>query len=372
MLTPEQIAGLQIAAGRITDPVNDYLLRDIARRIQDAGGLTSTAAYELYRSKLLGSDIRQIKARLAKLLGTTQQDAAQLMMDAAKHGYDLQQLPGLIPFADNAEVQQIVRAAVELAGEELHNITQTEAILMYDPYGNPKPLAEAYTACTDFAFKQVFTGASSYTTAIERACNGIVQHGVGVSYASGVHASLEAAVRRNIMGGLGLMVEKITQHNHDTLGCNGWEISAHANSAPDHEPIQGRQYSDAEYEALNNSLVRRIGTLNCGHTASPIIMGVNSPQYTPEQLEKLRQDNEKGVTVDGRHYTGYQATQMQRKLERAIRKQKRRIIMAAPEDADAAASKLEILEQKYTGFSRSAHLRTESERLFVSGFKIKK
>ena len=68
MLTPEQIAGLQIAAGRITDPINDYLLRDIARRIQDAGGLTSTAAYELYRSKLLGSDMRQIKAKLAKLL----------------------------------------------------------------------------------------------------------------------------------------------------------------------------------------------------------------------------------------------------------------------------------------------------------------
>ena len=45
------------------------------------------------------------------------------------------------------------------------------------------------------------------------------------------------------------------------MGCEGWEISAHAASAPDHEPIQGLQYSDAEYTALNNSLVRRIGTL---------------------------------------------------------------------------------------------------------------
>ena len=35
MLTPEQISGLQVAAARITDPVNDYLLRDIACRIRD-------------------------------------------------------------------------------------------------------------------------------------------------------------------------------------------------------------------------------------------------------------------------------------------------------------------------------------------------
>ena len=37
MLTPEQIEGFRLAAGRLIDPVNTYLLKDIARRIQEAG-----------------------------------------------------------------------------------------------------------------------------------------------------------------------------------------------------------------------------------------------------------------------------------------------------------------------------------------------
>ena len=134
----------------------------------------------------------------------------------------------------------------------------------------------------DFAFKQVSTGATDYNTAIRQATKHLAEKGVRtIDYESGVHTSLEAAVRRNVMGGLGLMQEQITQANHDAFGCDGWEISAHANSAPDHEPIQGKQYSDAAYTALNNSLVRRIGTLNCGHAAFPIILGVSTPQYTP-------------------------------------------------------------------------------------------
>lgn len=157
---------------------------------------------------------------------------------------------------------------------------------------------------------------------------------------------------------------------YDSFGCDGWEISAHANSAPDHEPIQGKRYSDAEYAALNNSLVRRIGTLNCGHAAFPIILGVSKPQYTPEELEKFREDNAKGVTVDGKHYTGYEATQMQRKLERAMRKQKRRVLTAeASGDKEAlsvAQTRLQRLRQEYGRFSKAAGLRTEPERLHVA------
>lgn len=93
-------------------------------------------------------------------------------------------------------------------------------------------------------------------------------------------------MRRNIMGGLGLMQEKISAEDHDKMGADGWEISAHAASAPDHEPIQGKQYSDAEYQKLNDSLVRRIGTLNCGHAAFPIILGVSKP-YMPQNSLKI-------------------------------------------------------------------------------------
>ena len=371
MLTPEQIEGFRLAAGRLIDPVNTYLLKDIASRIQEAGKLTSTAAYEAWQVEWLGKGRKELERELSQLLGVTRREARKLLRSAARYGYDttLSRYPGhLVPFDTNQAIQQIVSAAVTLAGDELKNITQTKAILMVDPYGRYQALPKAYCACTDYAFQQVFTGAADYNTAIRQACAGIAKHGVSIAYASGVHTSLEAAVRRNIMGGLGLMTEQISRQNHDDLGCNGWEISAHANSAPDHEPIQGRQYSDKAYDTLNNGLVRRIGTLNCGHVASPIILGVNSPQYSAEELEKFRQDNEAGVTFDGNHYTGYEATQMQRRLERAIRAQKRRVLLAGPEDAAPRKSRLVLLQQEYHRFSDGVGLRTEDERLEVSGF----
>ena len=371
MLTPEQIEGFRLAAGRLIDPVNTYLLKDIARRIQEAGKLTSTAAYEAWQVEWLGKGRKELERELAQLLGVTRREARKLLRSAARYGYDttLSRYPGhLVPFDTNQAIQQIVSAAVTLAGDELKNITQTKAILMVDPYGRYQALPKAYCACTDYAFQQVFTGAADYNTAIRQACAGIAKHGVSIAYASGVHTSLEAAVRRNIMGGLGLMTEQISRQNHDDLGCNGWEISAHANSAPDHEPIQGRQYSDKAYDTLNNGLVRRIGTLNCGHVASPIILGVNSPQYSAEELEKFRQDNEAGVTFDGKHYTGYEATQMQRRLERAIRAQRRRVLLAGPEDIEPHKSRLAVLQQECERFSKSVGLRTETERLEVSGF----
>lgn len=378
MLTPDQIAALGDQARRITDPITEFLLQDIARRISEAGQLTSTASYQVWRAQQLGMSQRQIKKELKKLLKVSNRELRKLLTQAAEVGYDfdIKHLPYVqaVPFHKNEGLQRIVEAAVTLALEDFTNLAQT--LGMVDPYGKALPLQDVYRACTDFAFKQVITGATDYNTAIRQATKNLAEKGVRViDYESGVHTSMEAAVRRNIMGGLGLMQEQISQHNHDELRCDGWEISAHANSAPDHEPIQGKQYSDTEYTALNNSLVRRIGTLNCGHAAFPIILGVNSPQYTPEQLEQFRQDNAKGVTVDGKHYTGYQATQMQRKLERAQRLQKRRILTAeASGDKDAlsvAQTRLQVLRQEYNRFSKAAGLRTEDERLHVAGFGYK-
>lgn len=372
MLTPDEIDGFRVATGRLIDPVADYLLRDIAKRIQEAGKLTTTAAYEAWRLEWMGKGRKDMEAELARLLGVSRYKAQKLLQQAATHGYELtrEQFPHALPYESNEGIKQIVSAAVSMVGEELQNLTQTKAIGMFDPDGNFVSIPEAYERCCDYAFKRVITGATDYNTAIREACAGISKHGVKLTYASGVRTTLEAAVRRNIMGGLGLMTEQIEQRNHDDLGCDGWEISAHAFCAPDHEHYQGKRYPDAEYQSINSSLVRRIGTLNCGHVAFPVIMGVNAPQYTPAQLRQFREDNEKGVTFEGRHYTGYEATQMQRKLERAIRAQKRHVTMAAPEDQETAKMRLSVLQQGYRRFSRGVGLRTEDERLEVSGFEI--
>jgi len=375
MLTVGQINALRENVRRITDPITAYLLQDIARRVAQAGQLTSTAAYQIWRAQQLGASQKKIEKKLKKLLSVSQDEIERILYHSAQSGYalDIRRFPTVraIPFEQNAVLQQMVSAAVELAREDFTNLTQT--LGMVDPHGNALPLQSAYRACTDFAFEQVITGAASYTQAVRRATEQLAEKGVRViDYESGVHTSLEAAVRRNIMGGLGLMQEQVSQTVHDQLGCDGWEITAHANSAPDHEPIQGKQYPDAAYQALNGSLRRRIGTLNCGHAAFPILLGVNHPQYTPAELEAFRRDNEKGVTVEGVHYTGYQATQIQRKLERAIRAQKRRVMVdeAAGDEEKLAwdKTKLTVLRQRYAEFSKAAGLRTQYERTEAAGF----
>lgn len=375
MLTPDQISTLGEAARKITAPVSEYLLQDITRRVAEAGQLTSTAQYQVWRAQQLGVSQRELKKELRRRLGLSHQEIRRILYQSAQSGYDLdiRRFPYVqaLPFARNASLQQIVAAAVELAQADFTNLTQT--LGMVDPFGKALPLQDAYRSCTDFAFQQVVTGAASYTEAIRQATRNLAEKGVRtIDYQSGVHTSLEAAVRRNILGGLGLMLEQVSQVTHDQLGCNGWEISAHANSAPDHEPIQGRQYPDREYEALNNSLRRRIGTLNCGHTAFPVILGVNRPQHPKAELEQFRADNEKGVDIDGQHYTGYEATQMQRKLERTIRAQKRRVLVdEAARDKEKLSqdqSKLTLLHQRYAQFSKAAGLKTQYERTEVAGF----
>lgn len=374
MLTDDQVAGLRVAFERIADPITEYICKDVARRVAQAGQFTSTAAYQIWRAQQLGMSRDDVEKAVARILKKSIPEVRELFKQAADVGYnfDIDHLSrDAVAFEDNTSVQQIVAVAQDLAEEGLRNITQT--LGFQTPDGTVHPLLEAYQRTTDFAFQKVITGATDYNTAIRQACNKLASGGVKyIDYASGVHTTLEAAIRRNMMGGLGLMVENISQKNHDDLGADGWEISAHYASAPDHEPIQGKQYSDAEYQALNDSLVRRIGTLNCGHNAFPIIMGVNSPQHTPEELERMREENAKPITYNGMTFESkYAATQYQRRIERSIRAQERRVMLASDNDLPAAKTRLTRLRAEYRRFCDAVDLRTEDERLFVSGFKAR-
>lgn len=375
MLTADQIDVLGEKARQLVSPVTEFLIEDIAKRIAQAGQLTGTAAYQAWRLQQLGVSQRQLKKELRKRLKVSHRELRQLLNQAGEAGYeyDIRKHPYVqaVPFRGNQVLQQIVSAAAELADENLSNITQTLGFV--GPDGKARELTKAYQNACDFAFQKVATGAQDYASAIREATRNLADRGiVSIDYESGVSTSLEAAVRRNVMGGLGLMQEKISQQNHDDFSCDGWEISAHAASAPDHEPIQGRQYSDEAYKELNNSLVRRIGTLNCGHAAFPIILGVDTPQYTPEELAKLRQDNEAGITYNGKHYTMYEATQHQRRLEASIRKQKRRILVSEAtgdkKSLQQSQIKYQVLNQEYKRFSKAAGLRLQHERMEMSGF----
>ena len=379
MLTPQQISALRDRAGQVTDPIVEYLIQDIAERVSEAGQLTSTAAYQTWTIQKLGVSQKELKRELKKLLGLTSKEIQQMFDQAARTGYanDIQRLgeSGALSFEENTALQQIVDSSVKLANDDFENITQTMGFI--GPDGRFHELTSAYQRSCDYAFEKVANGAQDYAGAVRDATRELAKRGIRVmDYETGVNTSLEAAVRRNIMGGLGLMNEQITQQNHDDLGCDGWEISAHGGSAPDHEPYQGKQYSDEEYKRLNNSLVRRIGTLNCGHTAMSIVLGVHEPQYTEEELEAFRQQNEEGITYNGKHYTLYEALQRQRNLESAIRNREIRILIDEKlGDKDALQTdqiRLQLLKQEYSRFSKVADLPMQHARMEAAGFDWKK
>ena len=75
------------------------------------------------------------------------------------------------------------------------------------------------------------------------------------------------------------------------------------------------------------------------------------------------------MVFDGKEYDTYACTQAQRRLEREIRKTKRRKLAfesaGLKEDATAAGARLRALNKKYNEFSKAAGLPRQIERMRV-------
>ncbi len=115
--------------------------------------------------------------------------------------------------------------------------------------------------------------------------------------------------------------------------------------------------------------VQGIGGANCRHSFWPYIEGVSERTYSDKELEGMKPENRPKVKFEGKEYDDYQATQMQRRIERTIRKQKR--LKTAYEaagltdDAAAAGARLRTLNRKYREFSKAAGLKEQRERMKV-------
>lgn len=91
--------------------------------------------------------------------------------------------------------------------------------------------------------------------------------------------------------------------------------------------------------------------------------------YSDKELEDMKPENRPKITYDGKEYDDYSATQMQRRLEREIRKQKRLQVgykAAGLKDEEITTkSRLRILNRKYREFSKAAGLPEQRERMRV-------
>ena len=93
----------------------------------------------------------------------------------------------------------------------------------------------------------------------------------------------------------------------EMLGFDAYEISAHARSAPDHEPVQGRVFLKADFENMQKGLPfrdvdgtmyqpfrRPIGEWNCMHIAMSFSTQHSVRRYTDQQLAQWKADNNAG------------------------------------------------------------------------------
>lgn len=149
----------------------------------------------------------------------------------------------------------------------------------------------------------------------------------------------------------------------------------------------GRQFSLEEYDKLeagdvatdvngntyNGADKRAIGEMNCYHKIFNIIIGVSEPEYSDEELKEIQQRNTKGFEFDGKHYSMYEGTQFQRRLETEIRKAKDTQILArASEDTeliDESQQRITHLTHKYNDLCKISGLQPQKRRMTVSGYR---
>ena len=180
MLTGDQIEALSLRAEEISENLSDFLIKDIAERITEAGQLTSTASYEVWRLQNLGVSQEKLKKELQKRLKISLSEVEDLLQQSAEVGYDfdISRFPTVdaIPFAENTSLQQIVDASVQLAQEDFTNIVQT--IGFVGPDGNVQELTQAYQSACDYAFQKTVTGTQDMQSAIREATRNLAEKGI--------------------------------------------------------------------------------------------------------------------------------------------------------------------------------------------------
>jgi hypothetical protein len=375
MLTPEQLQNLPQELTDLYDQLSEFILRDIARRIAKGAQITDTAEYQLYRARSLGLSTDEIAAKIAEINGSSAAEINRLIREAAAQSdeFDRKMLGvdkgAAVPLEENAQLQKLISAQIAETAGKCENLTNTMGFADHDFLGRVYYLSmtDMYRREMDSAHMKVVTGVTDYMTAIRQACNKLAASGVRtIDYESGRSDRIEVAARRTLLTSVAHVTHRISEQNGEELGADGWEMSAHSGSRPSHAVYQGRQYTQEQYERIIKPL---ISEPNCRHDVFPIILGVSEPVYTEEELQNIDQPP---FTYEGRTYTAYEASQQMRKMERAMRKQKDRCIVAdAAGDKEAfATASIRLNRQKYIyeDFCKAADSYTEYERTYVTGF----
>lgn len=363
MITPEFLESLDYSKlVMIYSKLNIELTEMIIKKILKTGKLDSvtkrqlqtlieTGGKEIFEQALEETSMldNQVKTQIKK----TYYNMAEKNMQGYKELYKYRG----IKFAVSQTQIQILNQAIKQTGKDLSNFTKTIA------FSSQK----AYVEALDKAYFEVITGGQDYNSVIEKTVRNLAEKGITLKDSAGRQVQLETAVRRNLLTGVKQTADKIADDIEKELGCNGYEVVAHNGARPSHAKAQGKQYALTKTDARKYGvgLWKNVEDLwnefNCRHTYFGIILGISEPVYTNKELRQM--ENAK-VTYQGKKIPEYEATQIQRRLEREQRNLKRQIkpLEDTEQKVKDLQDRLKIKKKEYKTFCKETGLTPQYER----------
>lgn len=383
--TPELLDALPEKLAELYRGLEDTLLIEICSRLKLADQLNEVTVQDIRTLRSHGIDLKIIEEAISKTAGISKQKLNSLLNDVVERNQKY--YTELIDLAHITQPETLVSvedtwAIYEQTKQTLRNITRSMGFLV-DAGRTMLSPAKAYQWALDNATMQIQSGAINYNQAIKTAVKQLADSGLKVvDYESGHRDQIDVAVRRAVMTGANQICAKYTEQSAEYLETPYFEVSAHSGARDkpgpspwsSHKEWQGKVYSirtgdiyPSIYDACGLGAVDGLEGANCRHRRNVWVEGVSERTYTDEQLEHI--DDDLGCEFDGKKYTAYEATQMQRRVERQIIKQKRLVTAyKASEQKDeyyAAKAKLVRLNAKYKAFSEAAGLPLQWERTKV-------
>jgi Phage minor capsid protein 2 len=316
----------------ITDLYAEYetsVIEDIARRLKNMD--FSSAAWATQRVTESGALYKNVLKELARLTGKSETQIAEILkragVKAMQFDDKIYKDAGLDPLPLNLSpaMAQVLKATLDKTSGIVNNLTMTTALTAQ----------QSFIKAADLAHLQVSSGAMSYDQAIKAAVKNVAAQGLDViDYATGHTDKLDVATRRAVLTGVSQTANQLQDTRADEMGVDLVQVSAHAGARnkgtgpENHASWQGKIYSRSGTHPKypNFAQVTGYGTgpglggWNCRHSFFPFFEGISENAYEKAEVRSL---NKQKVKADNRSVSLYDATQMQREIERRIRFWKR-------------------------------------------------
>lgn len=380
---PEVLDALPEELAELYRGLEDTLLMEICSRLKLRDELNEVTVQDIKALRSHGIDLKEIEKAIRQTTGISEKKLNELIDDVVDRNQKY--YTEVIDLARVTQPETLVDAAtVDAIKRQTHDTFRNLTASMGFLVGNTmlKP-ARAYQWALDNAEMQIQSGAISYNQAIKTAVKQLADSGLKVvDYESGHRDQIDVAVRRAVMTGVNQICAKYTEQSAQYLETPHFEVSAHAGARDkpgpspwsSHKDWQGKVYSirandiyPSIYEVCGLGAVDGLEGANCRHRRDVWVEGVSERTYTDEQLAHI--DDDLGCEFDGKKYTAYEATQMQRRVERQIIKQDRLVTAykasGQKDEYYAANAKLVRLIAKYKAFSEASGLPLQWERTKV-------